>query len=250
MHVTGTGIYVLKEKLKGLKGDLWKRNKDNFGDLRSRREVAVSKLNELDVKEEEMGLTDEEEATQKKLLTKLWSVLKYPESLLCQKARSKWMAEGDQNTSFFHSTINWKRRANSIVGLWIDGVWEERPYAIKDERFWEVLKEDFIRVVMGFWGKGVWPRGCNASFIALVPKVKSPQSLNEFRPISLIGCIFKVVSKLLAGRLKLVLGKLIDSRKSAFLGGRCMLDSVVVTNEVVYEAKTRKKPVIFFKVDY
>ncbi|KHN47625.1 hypothetical protein glysoja_036477, partial [Glycine soja] len=42
----------------------------------------------------------------------------------------------------------------------------------------------------------------NASFIALIPKVSDPQGLSDYRPISLIGCVYKIVSKLLAKRLK------------------------------------------------
>lgn len=93
----------------------------------------------------------------------------------------------------------------------------------------------------------MWPRGSNAFFIVLIPKVNSPQCLNEFRPISIIGCIYKVVSKLLAGRLKLVLGKVIDDWQFAFIGGRNMLDSVVVVNEIVHEAKCRKNPTFYFQ---
>ncbi|XP_057444637.1 uncharacterized protein LOC130736879 [Lotus japonicus] len=129
-------------------------------------------------------------------------VLHLHESLLCQKARSKWVAQGDQNTSFFHSSINWKRKSNSIVGLLIDGVWNENPDCIKVEvqRFFEQ------RFKASPWSR---PR---------VDGVNSPHSLNEFRPISLIGCIYKVVSKLLATRLKSVIGKLIDERQFAFIG--------------------------------
>lgn len=65
-----------------------------------------------------------------------------------------------------------------------------------------------------------------------------------------MGCIYKVMSKLLATRLKSVIGKLIDQRQFAFIGGRYMLDSVVVVKEIVHEAKIRKRPTIIFKVDY
>ncbi|XP_019429666.1 PREDICTED: uncharacterized protein LOC109337200 [Lupinus angustifolius] len=55
---------------------------------------------------------------------------------------------------------------------------------------------------------GNLPRGCNASFIVLIPKKKSPQGLNDFRPISLIGSIQKIISKLLAARIKKAVDKL------------------------------------------
>lgn len=76
--------------------------------------------------------------------------------------------------------------------------------------FWEFLKADFRRMADEFHENGVWPRGLNASFIALIPKVDSPQGLNEFRPISLVNCIYKVISKVLANRLKRVIADVIS----------------------------------------
>ena len=61
-----------------------------------------------------------------------------------------------------------------------------------------------------FHKTGYIPKGCNASFIALVPKVKDPCKLDQFRPISLVGAIYKVIAKVLAGRLKKVLPAIID----------------------------------------
>jgi len=95
-----------------------------------------------------------------------------------------------------------------------------------------------------------FPRGCNASFIALLPKVSEPQNLNDYRPISLIGCIYKIVAKILANRLKKVMPFIIDERQSAFIEGRHLLHSTVIANEVVEEARKGLKPCIVFKVDY
>lgn len=88
------------------------------------------------------------------------------------------------------------------------------------------------------------------SFIALIPKIESPVGINEFRPISLVGRIYKTVSKILSKRLKMVQPKWIDVNRFAFLGGRNMLDSVMIVNEVVDEAKKKKKPTLTFKLDY
>jgi len=54
---------------------------------------------------------------------------------------------------------------------------------------------------------------------ALIPKMADPQLLNDYRPISLIGCMCKIVAKLLAKRMKMVMPLIIDETQSAFVGG-------------------------------
>jgi len=73
---------------------------------------------------------------------------------------------------------------------------------------------------------------------------------NHLRPISLVGCMYKIISKALSLRLKKMIGKVIDVRQSAFLEGRGLLDSVLVANEVLEEYKRKRKSCVFFKVDY
>jgi len=112
------------------------------------------------------------------------------------------------------------------------------------------MKGDVMNAVQSFAEGGSWPKGTNASFITLVPKVVNPQLLNGFRPISLVGCVYKFVSKILSSRLKRVLDKVIDLRQSAFLEERGLLDSVVVANETFENVKMNKKECVVFKVDY
>ena len=68
------------------------------------------------------------------------------------------------------------------------------------KQFWETLNPDFTRFLDEFHINGRFPKGSNASFIALIPKTTNPQTLNDYRPISLIGCAYKIVSKILATR--------------------------------------------------
>ncbi|KHM99057.1 Transposon TX1 putative 149 kDa protein, partial [Glycine soja] len=63
------------------------------------------------------------------------------------------------------------------------------------KEFWEVVKADFSRFVNEFHVHGCFPRGSNASFLALIPKIHHPQSFDDYRPISLIGCMYKVIAK-------------------------------------------------------
>lgn len=70
-----------------------------------------------------------------------------------------------------------------------------------------------------FYNHEFFPRGANATFVTLIPKILNPMELGDFRPISLVGCIYKIAAKTLALRLKVALYKVIDESQSAFLGG-------------------------------
>lgn len=112
------------------------------------------------------------------------------------------------------------------------------------------MEADVHRVLTDFDSHGIWSRGSNSSFIALIPKMESPQGLNDYKPISLVGCIYKIVAKILANQLKKVLPSLIGEEQSAFLEGRSMLDSILVANELVHDAKNKDKETMVFKVDF
>ncbi|KAJ9547610.1 hypothetical protein OSB04_020153 [Centaurea solstitialis] len=75
------------------------------------------------------------------------------------------------------------------------------------KHFWDTLNEDILNMVCNFERNGAISQGCNSSFISLFPKVDDPLSLRYFRLISLIGCTYKIISKLLAIRLKQVVNK-------------------------------------------
>ena len=82
----------------------------------------------------------------------------------------------------------------------------------------------FFRIMDAFHTSGKINRGCGSSFITLIPKSKNPVGLKDYRPITLVGLISKVISKVLAARVKKVLGDVISETQSAFLKGRFILD--------------------------
>ncbi|GKB98886.1 putative RNA-directed DNA polymerase, partial [Tanacetum coccineum] len=117
-------------------------------------------------------------------------------------------------------------------------------------KFWDILKADLIGAVKWFGDRMEISKGCNSSFVTIIPKVTDPIGLGDFRPISLIGCYYKIIAKVLAERIKRVVGKVVGDVQNAFIKGRYILDGVLIANEVVgHLRKTRSKGLIF-KVDF
>ncbi|GAU10186.1 hypothetical protein TSUD_420150, partial [Trifolium subterraneum] len=119
---------------------------------------------------------------------------------------------------------------------------------IKD--FWAEIRGDVMRFISEFHRNGKLTKGINSTFIALIPKIDSPQRLNDFRPISLVGSIYKILAKVLANRLRLVIGSVISGSQTAFVKNRQILDGILVANEVVDEARKFRKELMLFKVDF
>ncbi|GJU46114.1 RNA-directed DNA polymerase, eukaryota [Tanacetum coccineum] len=117
-------------------------------------------------------------------------------------------------------------------------------------RYWSFVGPDFCSAVSCFFDKGCFPRGGNSSFIALIPKVLDAKFVTDFRPISLIGSVYKVVTKILASRLALVISDLVSNTQSAFIANRQILDGPFILNEVLAWCKKKRKQALIFKVDF
>ena len=88
---------------------------------------------------------------------------------------------------------------------------------------------------------GTLPKDINKTYICLIPKTKNPQKIAEFRPISLCNVIYKLISKVLANRLKKVLHGVINEAQSAFVPGRMTTDNVIVAFESMHSINQRRK---------
>lgn len=115
---------------------------------------------------------------------------------------------------------------------------------------WELIKYDVIHFVSHFKAHGQFVMGCNPSFITLILKVKYPLNLGDYRPISLIGCMYKIFAKVLALGLKLVVGLVVEEVQSAYIEGRHILEGPLIINEVCLWAKKAKEKIFLLKVDF
>ena len=85
---------------------------------------------------------------------------------------------------------------------------------------WEVMNTEVIANTQNLHERDIFERSFNATHVALIPKKMGANELKDFRPISLIGSIYKIISKLLTERLKKVMHKLVDEQQMAFIKGR------------------------------
>ncbi|GAU19761.1 hypothetical protein TSUD_78870 [Trifolium subterraneum] len=109
------------------------------------------------------------------------------------------------------------------------------------KEFWPEMRVDTMRFITEFHRNGKLSKGINSTFITLIPKVDSPQKLNDFRPISLVGSLYKILAKVLANRLRTVIGSVISETQTAFVKERQILDGILIANEVVDEARKSQK---------
>ncbi|GJR94425.1 RNA-directed DNA polymerase, eukaryota [Tanacetum coccineum] len=190
-----------------------------------------------------------------------------------QKAKTKWAVEGDENSKFFHGIINKRRSQLSIRGVLADGNWHTDPTMVKDmfkdhyaTRFKQPdrsrlklnisfpnrlstdqivdldshISLDEIRAAVRECGENKSPG----------PNVSDAKFVTDFRPISLIGSVYKVITKILANRLAAVISDLVSGTQSAFVANRQILDGPFILNEILSWCKRKKKQALVFKVDF
>ena len=109
------------------------------------------------------------------------------------------------------------------------------------QKYWDVVGPFVTNSVLQILNSGRLPYELNETYICLIPKVQCPQKVTEFRPISLCNVIYKIVSKVLANRLKRILPKVIGEAQSAFVPGRQITDNVFVAFETMNSIKSKRK---------
>ncbi|KAJ0986468.1 hypothetical protein J5N97_004824 [Dioscorea zingiberensis] len=117
--------------------------------------------------------------------------------------------------------------------------------------FWNRIGNGISEAIGYFFMHGRLPRDWNQTHISLIPKKENPQKVTEFRPISLCNVNYKIIAKILANRLKLILPSLVGKEQSAFVGGRSIFDNILLTQELTHslEFDTQTNPMMLIKMD-
>lgn len=111
--------------------------------------------------------------------------------------------------------------------------------AVFYQKNWNTLRRDVCKAVLSYLNSGQFDVGLNTTNIVLILKVTSPSKLTDFRPISLCNVLYKLISKVLANRLKTIIPQIISSEQSVFVLGRLITDNVLVAFETLHTMATR-----------
>ena len=113
--------------------------------------------------------------------------------------------------------------------------------AIFFKRYWSTVGEQVVSEVLHVLRGGRMPEGWNDTIVVLIPKVQNPDKMKDLRPISLCNVVYKLISKVIANRLKTILGKLVSPNQSAFVPGRLISDNTILAYEITHFMRKQRR---------
>ena len=108
------------------------------------------------------------------------------------------------------------------------------------QKFWHIVGADVTNVVLSCLNSSIILQTINNTHIALIPKTKDPKLITQYRPISWCNVLYKIISKMLVNRLKLILLNLIYDSQNAFVPGRLITDNILVAYETLHSTKKKE----------
>jgi hypothetical protein len=106
---------------------------------------------------------------------------------------------------------------------------------------WMAIEEARIR--------GEVNQNLNSTFITLIPKVNGPATFGDFRPIALCNLCYKIISKIIAKRIRPILSRTLSEEQFGFLKGRQIIDAIGTAKECLHSIKEKKLQALILKID-
>nr|GEU98560.1 RNA-directed DNA polymerase, eukaryota, reverse transcriptase zinc-binding domain protein [Tanacetum cinerariifolium] len=205
-----------------------------------------SKLHEVDKVLDRGGGDDEVIQYRTSLMKDLDAIISDEALDFSQKAKIRRSIEGDENSKYYYRILNSKRSQLAIRGILFMVI----GLLIRAKKYWNIIGQDIVITVSQFFASSKFPPGCNSIFIALISKIHDAKVVKDFRPISLIRSIYKIIAKILANQLSAIISDLISEVQTAFVSNRQILDGPFILNELISWCKNKKVKAMIFKVDF
>ncbi|XP_021815358.1 uncharacterized protein LOC110757915 [Prunus avium] len=109
------------------------------------------------------------------------------------------------------------------------------------QKYWHIVGNDVSQAIINFLSSGRLLHKINFTHVVLIPKVKNPKDMTQLRPINLCNVLFKIASKVLANRLKIILPSLISPSQSAFVSSRLISDNSILVAEIIHCLRSRRR---------
>ncbi|GJT60451.1 putative RNA-directed DNA polymerase, eukaryota, reverse transcriptase zinc-binding domain protein [Tanacetum coccineum] len=282
----GNGRIKFHEKLKVIKQKIkaW-HNTIKYADI-SRKQEVMLRIMEIDENINKCIASDVEKQERLDLLKECNDLTNLEDMDMVQKARIKWDVTNPHRVklAFFNFYKEKFEAHDALVNLTIvtpqvhldlqernaleDNVSkEEIKAAVWDcgsqkapgpngftflfiNLYWELFKPDVEAAMRDFFDHFVMSKGEKSSFITLILKVANPIHIKDFRPISLIGMYYNIITKILSNWLAKVVDKVVSPEQSAFISGRQILDGPLMLSELMAWYKKRNHKLMMFKVGF
>ena len=118
------------------------------------------------------------------------------------------------------------------------------------QAFWPMVKDIILDLFSEFSRGTLDMSRLNYGIISLIPKVPGAADIRQFRPITVLNVIFRILAKGYATRAALIAPRIHHPNQSAFTKGRFILDGILVLHEIIHEVKSKHLRAVFFKIDF